>query len=98
VIFPASSKVITSMMSMLIVVPPMLGRACIGKAHSPAATRTGPVRRSSIESAIVLICVKNSPMASWPSWRGVPTGSSTHASGVKSATYASLSPAVNAPV
>ena len=50
------------MMSTHIVAPPIVGRACIGNAHSPAATRTGPVRRSSIESAIVLICAKNAAM------------------------------------
>ena len=37
------------------VVPPITGRAWNGKAASPAATRTGPVRRSSIESDIAVV-------------------------------------------
>ena len=65
----------------------MLGRACMGKAPSPAATRTGPVRRSSIESAIAARLVEEAAdrLVAFVS-RGVPTGSSIHASSANSPT------------
>lgn len=84
------------MMSTTIVAPPIEGRACIGKAASLPATRTGPVRRSSIESAMAAISSKKAPMPSWPSRRGEPTGSSIQASGANALTYPCRSPEENA--
>ena len=86
------------MMSMQKVVPPITGRACIGNAASPAATRTGPVRRSSTESAMPWVSSQNSPIDALPSRRGVPTGSSIQASSEKLARNASLSAAEKQPV